>query len=91
MIGLLQEHGPCRINNDSSTVSLNKFSWNNQANMIYIDQPAGVGFSQGDTTGDPIGTSQAAAADIWTFMQIFLSDSQFSKYANNALGLWTES
>jgi carboxypeptidase C (cathepsin A) len=91
MIGLLQEHGPCRINNDSSTVSLNKFSWNNQANMIYIDQPAGVGFSQGDTVNDPVGTSQAAAADIWTFMQIFLSDTRFSKYVNNTLGLWTES
>ena len=33
MIGLFQENGPCRINNDSETVSLNKNSWNNVANM----------------------------------------------------------
>ncbi|KAG5725635.1 hypothetical protein E4T56_gene1747, partial [Termitomyces sp. T112] len=28
MVGLFQELGPCRIKNDSSTVSLNPFSWN---------------------------------------------------------------
>ena len=42
MVGLLQEHGPCRINNDSATVSHNQYSWNNEVNMLYIDQPIGV-------------------------------------------------
>ncbi|KAF8152369.1 serine carboxypeptidase [Crassisporium funariophilum] len=88
MIGLLQEHGPCRITNDSSSVTLNPFSWNNEANVLYIDQPVGVGFSHGDLK---VGTSQAAATDIWSFMQIFLSDSRFSKYQANNLAIWTES
>lgn len=88
MIGLLQEHGPCRITNDSSSVTINPFSWNNEANVLYIDQPVGVGFSHGDLK---VGTSQLAAADIWTFMQIFLKDSRFSKYQKNDLALWTES
>ncbi|EKM75505.1 hypothetical protein AGABI1DRAFT_109384 [Agaricus bisporus var. burnettii JB137-S8] len=91
MIGLLQENGPCRITNDSSSVTHNEFGWNNEANMIFIDQPAGVGFSHGDTTGNPVGTSQEAAVDIWTFMQIFLSDRRFTKYSNNTLAIWTES
>ncbi|KIJ99955.1 hypothetical protein K443DRAFT_101288 [Laccaria amethystina LaAM-08-1] len=88
MIGLFQEHGPCRITNDSSSVTLNPFSWNNEANILYIDQPVGVGFSYGDLK---VGTSQEAASDVWTFMQIFLSDSRFSKYQKNKLAIWTES
>ncbi|RDB15267.1 Carboxypeptidase S1 [Hypsizygus marmoreus] len=88
MIGLFQEHGPCRITNDSTSVTINPHSWNNEANVLYIDQPVGVGFSHGDLE---VGTSQQAAEDIWTFMQIFLNDSRFSKYQNNTLAIWTES
>jgi carboxypeptidase C (cathepsin A) len=88
MLGLLQELGPCRITNDSSSVTLNPFSWNNNANMLFIDQPVGTGFSYGNMT---VGTSQAAAEDVWTFLQIFLKDSRFSNLAVNGLAIWTES
>ena len=33
MLGLVQEHGPCLINNDSSAVRLNPQSWNQNSNM----------------------------------------------------------
>jgi carboxypeptidase C (cathepsin A) len=88
MIGLFQEHGPCRINNDSSSVTPNPFSWNNEVNMLYIDQPIGTGFSYGNET---VGTSQRAAEDVWTLMQIFLSDSRFSRLQDRILAIWTES
>ncbi|KAJ7114342.1 serine carboxypeptidase [Mycena epipterygia] len=88
MIGLLQELGPCRITNDSASVTLNPFSWNNNSNMLFIDQPVGVGFSHGT---ESVGTSQDAAADMWSFLQIFLKDSRFSKLAANDLAIWTES
>ncbi|KAJ3556291.1 hypothetical protein NM688_g2106 [Phlebia brevispora] len=88
MIGLFQEHGPCRITNDSLSVTLNPNSWNEVANMLYIDQPVGVGFSHGTTT---VGTSQEAAEDVWTFLQIFFADSRFSSLQQNDFGLWTES
>ena len=45
MVGLFQENGPCIVNIDSSTVSLNPWSWNNEVNMLYIDQPVQTGFS----------------------------------------------
>jgi carboxypeptidase C (cathepsin A) len=46
MIGLFQENGPCTFNNVSgSTPVLNPNSWNNYANMLYVDQPIGTGFS----------------------------------------------
>ncbi|KAJ7189887.1 serine carboxypeptidase [Mycena pura] len=88
MLGLLQELGPCRITNDSTSVTLNPFSWNNNSNMLFIDQPVGVGFSHGT---ESVGSSQEAAADIWSFLQIFLKDSRFSKLAANDLAIWTES
>ncbi|KIJ41895.1 hypothetical protein M422DRAFT_229416 [Sphaerobolus stellatus SS14] len=88
MIGLFQENGPCRINNASTGVTLNPNSWSNVSNMLYIDQPVGVGFSHGTTT---VGTSLAAAQDVWKFLQIFFSDSRFSKYSANKFAIWTES
>lgn len=45
MIGLLQENGPCRVNPDSNSTYLNPWSWNNEVNMLYIDQPSQTGFS----------------------------------------------
>ena len=35
MFGLFQEHGPCLINNDSSTIRLNPQSWNENSN-VYV-------------------------------------------------------
>jgi len=45
MIGLLTENGPCNINVDSNSTTLNPWSWNNEVNMLFIDQPNQVGFS----------------------------------------------
>ncbi|KAH7350655.1 carboxypeptidase C [Rhexocercosporidium sp. MPI-PUGE-AT-0058] len=45
MMGLLQENGPCFIGPDSNSTILNPWSWNNEVNMLYLDQPAQVGFS----------------------------------------------
>ncbi|KAJ7733030.1 serine carboxypeptidase [Mycena metata] len=88
MIGLLQELGPCRITNNSESVTLNPHSWNTNSNMLFIDQPIGVGFSHGT---ESVGTSEEAASDIWKFLQIFLADSRFSHLAANDLAIWTES
>lgn len=36
---------PCKVQPDTNTTVLNKFSWNDKVNMLYIDQPVGTGFS----------------------------------------------
>ncbi|KAF2715244.1 alpha/beta-hydrolase [Pleomassaria siparia CBS 279.74] len=45
MLGLLRENGPCHINSDSNSTRLNEWSWNNEVNMLYLDQPVQVGLS----------------------------------------------
>ena len=46
-MGALSENGPCFVNKDSNSTYLNPWSWNNEVNMLYIDQPVQVGFSVG--------------------------------------------
>lgn len=44
-MGALQENGPCFVNPDSNSTYINPDSWNNEVNMLFIDQPTQVGFS----------------------------------------------
>ncbi|KAJ4300808.1 hypothetical protein N0V90_002896 [Kalmusia sp. IMI 367209] len=39
------EEGPCYVNFDANSTTLNPWSLNNNVNMLYIDQPVGAGFS----------------------------------------------
>ncbi|KAF3481026.1 carboxypeptidase S1 [Arthroderma uncinatum] len=45
MFGMLTENGPCFVNPDSNSTTLNPHSWNNEVNMLYLDQPVQVGLS----------------------------------------------
>ncbi|KAM5375123.1 hypothetical protein ACJA88_007788 [Fusarium oxysporum] len=86
MIGLFTEHGPCHFVNNDTEPNLNPHSWNEYANMLYIDQPIGTGFSVG--TEDVNSTAQAAPY-IWKFMQVFMD--RFPKYKSREFGLFTQS
>ncbi|KAG8710788.1 hypothetical protein FRC09_020937 [Ceratobasidium sp. 395] len=67
--GLLFALGPCSIRDGGNSTSWNEYSWNTNANMIFIDQPAGVGYSY--NTGSTIDNSFIAADDMWAFLQLF--------------------
>ncbi|KAJ5165647.1 Peptidase S10 serine carboxypeptidase [Penicillium coprophilum] len=45
LMQLFREHGPCKVNADSSTTRLNQWSWNSESDMLYLDQSVQTGFS----------------------------------------------
>lgn len=55
MLGFIQEHGPFLLMDGApdNQFTPNPYSWNREANMLYIEQPAGVGFSFGDCDAKP--------------------------------------
>ncbi|KAL4580953.1 hypothetical protein LXL04_017159 [Taraxacum kok-saghyz] len=52
MIGAMAELGPFRINSDGKSLFKNDYAWSNVANMLFLESPAGVGFSYSNTTSD---------------------------------------
>jgi len=51
MLGLYTENGPFNFKYNKENImdpfefEYNEFSWNNNANVMYVDQPLGTGFS----------------------------------------------
>ncbi|KAF2866359.1 Alpha/Beta hydrolase protein [Massariosphaeria phaeospora] len=74
MIGLLQELGPCLINEHGNGTVYNEYGWSKNANVLFVDQPAGVGFSYLDEGTPYPGTSFTAAEDLHHFLQLFVSE-----------------
>ncbi|KAL5385770.1 hypothetical protein DPSP01_004552 [Paraphaeosphaeria sporulosa] len=74
MIGMLQENGPCLIDEGGNGTHYNQYGWSKNANLLFIDSPAGVGCSYVDE-GIPLpGDSFTTAADLHHFLQIFVGD-----------------
>ncbi|KAM5353957.1 hypothetical protein ACJ41O_000607 [Fusarium nematophilum] len=86
MVGLFQENGPCHFVGNDTEPRLNPNSWNEYANMLYIDQPIGSGFSVGSYDAN---STIHASRQIWTFMQAFLD--RFPQYRSREFGLFTQS
>jgi serine carboxypeptidase-like clade 2 len=53
MLGLLQETGPYVLENGAAEYTANPWPWNKETNMLYIEQPAGVGYSTCDNSSAP--------------------------------------
>jgi len=68
-IALFNENGPCKVNADLST-SKNPYSWNTNASLLFIDQPAGTGFSYGGM-GDYDSNEKEVSRDMYNFLQAF--------------------
>ncbi len=80
MDGLLTEMGPWRVNDDLS-ISYNAYSWTTEVNMVFLEQPYGVGFSVVDDGDDVVAGDQNAADDMDAMIRDFLT--KFPEYADS--------
>ncbi|KDO33082.1 hypothetical protein SPRG_01896 [Saprolegnia parasitica CBS 223.65] len=87
MLALLGENGPCSVNDDLS-LKRNPYSWNAKANIMWIDQPAGVGFSYGDKSEYDTDETMVGN-DMYHFLQAFFA--AHPEYASNAFYVFGES
>lgn len=67
--GAMQEIGPFRIFPNASGLFRSEYSWNKVANILFLESPAGVGFSYTNTSSD-LKTSgdRRTAEDAHTFI-----------------------
>nr|XP_036575995.1 carboxypeptidase Y [Colletotrichum truncatum]KAF6782666.1 carboxypeptidase Y [Colletotrichum truncatum] len=68
MAGAFYEIGPCLVNSEINTTSRNLLSWTAVANMIFVDQPIGVGFSRSDDPALWANNLAEAAIDFERFL-----------------------
>ena len=63
-MGALSENGPCFVGNDSNSTYLNPWSWNNEVNLLYIDQPTQVEYSYDVLTNVTVSMADEAGSDF---------------------------
>ncbi|KNA20259.1 hypothetical protein SOVF_053730 [Spinacia oleracea] len=86
--GAFAEHGPFRAK--GNLLVKNEFSWNKEANMLYLESPAGVGFSYSANQSFYDGVNdEMTARDNLVFLQKFLT--KYPEYKNRDLFITGES
>lgn len=85
-LALLTENGPCTVNEDGASTSVNPYSWTEAAHVLWLDQPAGVGFSYGEETDSG---EEMVSEDAYYFLQAFFQS--HPEYANSPLYIIGES
>jgi cathepsin A (carboxypeptidase C) len=68
MVGNLMEIGPCTFQHDNKTAQLNEYSWSNNANLLFLDQPLGTGFSVSSESDYEIDNAQQASVHAFEFL-----------------------
>jgi len=84
-LALFAENGPCKVAKNGEKTYANPSSWHNAANVMWVDQPAGVGFSTGIGTHDEKGVAE----NMYTFLQKFFQ--QFPQYQKTNFFVFGES
>jgi cathepsin A (carboxypeptidase C) len=85
LTGLFMELGPSSIN-EKGEVVYNPSSWNENANVIFLDQPVNVGYSY---SGGKVSNTVAAGKDVYALLTLFFK--QFPEYAKQPFHISGES
>ncbi|KAH6791593.1 hypothetical protein C2S52_002070 [Perilla frutescens var. hirtella] len=52
LLGAMVENGPFGVNPDGKSLYKRHYAWNKAVNMLFLESPAGVGFSYSNTSSD---------------------------------------
>ena len=88
LLGFLSEQGPFRPDKDGN-ININDFAWTKRANMIFVEQPAGVGFSTVSDDADLTTGDEQASADFVNAVGVFFD--KFSALRGNEFFVASES
>ncbi|GFQ00208.1 serine carboxypeptidase-like 49 [Phtheirospermum japonicum] len=72
-IALFYENGPFKLTDKLSLVC-NQYGWDRVANILFVDQPIGTGFSYTTKETDIPTTSEEAAVHFYDFIQAFFGN-----------------
>jgi len=78
-LALFSENGPWTVNTDL-TLKTNPFSWNTHANLLYVDQPGGTGFSYVKDHNGYVHNETQVAIEMVSFLTQFFA--AYPQYAN---------
>ncbi|KAF3168739.1 hypothetical protein TWF225_011485 [Orbilia oligospora] len=85
LTGLFMELGPSSITKNGE-LKFNPASWNNNASVIFLDQPVNVGYSY---SGGQVSNTVAAGKDVYALLSLFFK--QFPEYAKQDFHISGES
>ncbi|CAN6381104.1 unnamed protein product [Urochloa humidicola] len=87
--GAFTELGPFYPRGDGRGLRLNKKSWNRASNLLFVESPAGVGWSYSNTSSDYNTGDVRTADDMYKFLLGWYE--KFPEYRSRALFLTGES
>jgi carboxypeptidase C (cathepsin A) len=88
LIGFFTEHGPYRVDADLQ-LHENPYAWNQMANIFFVEQPAGVGFSIVDAADGHKTSDAQSAVDNYQLIRAFFQ--RFPERQKNPFYLASES
>lgn len=87
-LAIFYENGPYTIN-DNLTLKRNDYSWNQNANLVFIDQPVGTGFSHAKNPTHYARNEKMVSENFYRFLIKFLA--KFPQFKKRALFITGES
>ena len=88
MLGFMQENGPRVINDGEDFLVENPHTWNTRANVLWLESPAGVGWSVG-SEADLTTNDEQSSVDALAALQAWYA--KYPEYKGNELFISGES
>jgi len=87
-LALLTENGPCSPTADGTASQVNQYAWTESAHVLWLDQPADVGYSYGQGNDS---NEEMISEDAYYFLQAFFKSEEGAKYKDSPLHIVGES